>query len=111
VEYISQTEAIPSDKPDIALATALAGEMLGMKLIYLEGGSGSHYPVKPEIIQAVSQNISVPVCTGGGIRNGKQVEEAFHAGASMVILGNGVERDPGLIADACAVRNRVRMSD
>lgn len=108
VEYMSQTESIPADKPDIVIATALAGEMLGLKMIYLEGGSGAVTPVPPEIIRAVRENITVPVAVGGGIRTAKQIEEAYLAGADLVVLGNGVEENPGLITDACLTRDKLR---
>lgn len=107
VEYISQTEAIPSDKADIAVATALAGEMLGLKMIYLEAGSGAVYPVPSDIIRPVRENISVPIVVGGGIRNEAQVQEAFIAGADMIILGNGCEKNPELLIKACAIRDRL----
>lgn len=105
VEYISQTDAIPAGKIDIVVATALAGEMLGLRLIYLEGGSGAPIPVPPELIRAVKQNITIPLAAGGGIRNESQVADAFSAGADIVVLGNGVENQPELLAAACAVRN------
>lgn len=108
VEYISQTEAIPSDKPEIVVATAMAGEMLGLSMIYLEAGSGAtnHLPV--EVIRAVRENISVPLAVGGGIRNKKEVEEVFKAGANLIILGNGCEKNPDLLPEACEVRDRFR---
>jgi len=108
VEYMSQTESIPADKPDIVIATALAGEMLGLKMIYLEGGSGAVTPVPAEIIRAVRENITVPVAVGGGIRTPEQIEEAYRAGADLVVLGNGVEENPGLITDACHIRDKLR---
>lgn len=108
VEYISQTEAIPKDKPEIAVATALAGEMLGMGMIYLEGGSGADNPVPASVIRAVRENISIPLAVGGGIRNKKDVECAFEAGADLVILGNGCEKNPGLLTDACKIRDKFR---
>jgi len=108
VEYMSQTESIPADKPDIVIATALAGEMLGLKMIYLEGGSGAVTPVPAEIIRAVRENITVPVAVGGGIRTPEQIEEAYRAGADLVVLGNGVEENPGLITDACLIRDKLR---
>lgn len=67
VEYISQTEAIPRDKTDLVVATALAGEMLGLSMIYLEAGSGAQEPVPPGIIKAVRENVTVPLAVGGGI--------------------------------------------
>jgi phosphoglycerol geranylgeranyltransferase len=105
VEYMSQTEAIPCDKTDIAVATALAGEMLGMKLIYLEAGSGAEKPVPENLIKAVRDNISIPIAVGGGMRSGKDIETAFAAGADLIILGNGVEQNPHLLIDACKIRD------
>jgi phosphoglycerol geranylgeranyltransferase len=108
VEYISQTEAIPSDKPEIAVATALAGEMLGLRTIYLEAGSGAANPVPVTIVKAVRENVSIPVIVGGGIRYKKEVAEIFDAGADAIILGNGCEKNPELLRDACRVRDRFR---
>ncbi len=108
VEYISQTEAIPSDKPDIVVATALAGEMLGLKMIYLEAGSGATNTVPAGIVRAVRENVSIPVAVGGGIRTGKEVEELYNAGANLIILGNGCEKNPELLKDACRIRDRFR---
>jgi putative glycerol-1-phosphate prenyltransferase len=108
VEYISQTEAIPCDKPDIAVATALAGEMLGLKMIYLEAGSGAVNPVPVNIIKAVRQNISVPLAVGGGIKNKDEVEDIFNAGADLIILGNGCEKKPELLNEACRVRDKFK---
>lgn len=108
VEYISQTEAIPSDKPDIVVATALAGEMLGFDMIYLEAGSGAYAPVPPEIIREVRKNVFIPVAVGGGLRDPDQVDAAFSAGANLVILGNSCESNPGMLAEACKIRDRFR---
>lgn len=108
VEYISQTEAIPSNKPDIVVATALAGEMLGLGMIYLEGGSGAAKPVPVNIVKAVRENISIPIAVGGGIRDKKEIEEFFNAGADLIILGNGCEKNPDLLSDACKIRDKYR---
>ena len=108
VEYMSQTEAIPCDKSDIVIATALAGEMLGMKLIYLEAGSGAIKPVPPGVVRAVKENISIPIAVGGGLRTRKEIEEAFTAGADLIILGNGVEQDSRLLFEACKIRDTFR---
>jgi geranylgeranylglyceryl phosphate synthase family protein len=107
VEYISQTEAIPSDKPEIVVATAMAGEMLGLRIIYLEAGSGAANHIPVNVIRAVRKNISVPLAVGGGIRTGREVEEVFKAGANLIILGNGCEKNPGLLAEACEVRDNL----
>ncbi len=108
VEYISQTEAIPADKPELVVATALAGEMLGLKMIYLEAGSGASATIPEEIIRAVKNNISIPIAAGGGIRHPGEVENIFMAGADLIILGNGCENNPGLLADACRIRDNLR---
>jgi putative glycerol-1-phosphate prenyltransferase len=105
VEYMSQTEAIPSEKTDIVVATALAGEMIGMKMIYLEAGSGAANPVPVPVIKAVRENISVPLAVGGGLRSKKEIEETFEAGADLIILGNGCEQNPQLLIDACKIRD------
>lgn len=108
VEYISQTEAIPADKSDLVVATALAGEMLGLHMIYLEAGSGAANPVPADIINAVKENVSIPIAVGGGLKNCDEITNAFSAGASLVILGNGCEKKPGLLSDACSVRDKMR---
>jgi phosphoglycerol geranylgeranyltransferase len=108
VEYMSQTEAIPADKPDIAVATALAGEMLGMKMIYLEAGSGAGNHVPTGIISEVKQAVNIPVAVGGGIRSTSDSERIFNAGADLVVLGNGCEENPDLLREVCLVRDRLR---
>jgi putative glycerol-1-phosphate prenyltransferase len=106
VEYISQTEAIPSNKTEIAVATAMAGEMLGMKMIYLEAGSGATNPVPLNMVKSVRENISVPLAVGGGIKNKSEIEEFFNAGADLIILGNACEENPELLAEACRIRDK-----
>lgn len=110
VEYISQTEAIPSDKTDLVVATALAGDMLGLNMIYLEAGSGAMMPVPPYIIREVKKNISVPLAVGGGIKSGEDISLAFNNGANLIILGNGCENDPYLLVEACSIRDECRKS-
>jgi len=107
VEYISQTEAIPSDKTEIVLATAIAGEMLGLRMIYLEAGSGARNPVPVEIIKSVRKEITVPLAVGGGITTSAEVKNIYSAGADLIILGNGCEKDPGLLAEACRLRDEM----
>jgi putative glycerol-1-phosphate prenyltransferase len=108
VEYISQTEAIPADKPEIAVATALAGEMLGLRMIYLEAGSGATNPVPVSIVKAVRDNVTIPIAVGGGIKNKKEIKEIFKAGANLIVLGNGCEKNPDLLIDACRIRDEFR---
>lgn len=97
VSYISNTKPIPSDKSDIALCTAVAGEMLGLKTIYLEAGSGATRPVTLDMIEKVSSGVHVPVIVGGGIRTPEKALANLNAGADMIVIGNAIEKDPGLI--------------
>lgn len=97
VSYLSHTLPIPRDKPEIACAHALAGQYLGMKLIYLEAGSGAMYPVPTDMVTRVSEYIDIPVIVGGGITDTDYARELAKAGASMVIVGNSLERDPSLV--------------
>ncbi len=94
VSYMSNTTPIPSDKPDIAAATALAGELLGLKAIYLEAGSGAIQPVPNAIIQRVAQTVEAPVFVGGGIKSKSDIEQAFLAGANVVVVGTAIENNP-----------------
>ncbi len=93
VNYMSNTQPIPYDKPDIAAATAMAGELLGMRLIYLEGGSGAQRHISPEMIAAVKQSVALPVIVGGGIRTLREAELVLKAGADIIVVGNALE-DP-----------------
>jgi len=100
-EFMSNTKPIPRDKPDIAVAHALAAEYLGMKLIYLEAGSGALHPVPDEMIQAVSRICSLPVIVGGGIRTPELAQQKVKAGASFIVTGNVLEKEKknGIIQD------------
>lgn len=95
--YISNTAPIPHDKADIAMCTALAGEMLGLKLIYLDAGSGALTPVSRRMIKEVSDQLQVPLIVGGGIRTAEAAINACEAGADMIVVGNAIEKDPELI--------------
>lgn len=99
VTYISNTLPIPHNKPDVAVCTALAGEMLGLRLIYLDAGSGAQYPVSPKMIQAVTNAVSIPVIVGGGIDSHEKAHSALNAGADLIVVGNALERDPGLLKE------------
>ena len=94
VEYMSNTSPIPANKPEIAVATALAGEMLGHKLVYLEGGSGAGHTVNIKLIHEVKRNISIPLIVGGGVRTTKQAHEIFDSGADIIVIGNVAEENP-----------------
>jgi putative glycerol-1-phosphate prenyltransferase len=95
--YISNTTPIPANKPEIAACTALAGEYLGLKLMYLDSGSGAKNPISAKMISLVSQTISVPLIVGGGIRTPESAYLAATAGADMVIIGNILEENPALL--------------
>jgi putative glycerol-1-phosphate prenyltransferase len=95
--YISNTQPIPADKADIAACTAIAGELLGLRLIYLDAGSGALSPVPADMIAAVRRQVSLPVIVGGGIRTEQQLGAAWQAGADVVVIGNILEKDPELL--------------
>ncbi|WP_245820776.1 phosphoglycerol geranylgeranyltransferase [Saccharicrinis aurantiacus] len=99
VEYMSQTAPIPADKSDIAAATAIAGEMLGHKLIYLEGGSGAEVPIPQELIQKVKLSIDIPLIVGGGLNTAEKVKNACDAGADVIVVGNAFEKDISLLSE------------
>lgn len=107
VSYISNASPIPADKSDIALCTAMAGEMLGKKIIYMDAGSGAKKPVNEEMIAAVAENISVPLVVGGGIRDAEQAYLSCKAGADMIVVGNAIEKDPTLIKEIAAAVHSV----
>lgn len=92
-QYVSGSLPIPCDKPDIAAATALAGEFLGMKFIYLEAGSGAEKPVPDEIVKAVSDYCSVPVIVGGGIKDPSTANRKVKNGADIIVTGNFFEEE------------------
>ena len=109
-EFMSSTRPLPREKPDIAVAHALAGEYLGMKLIYLEGGSGAKRSVPEDMILAVSQTIAIPVLVGGGIRTPEEAQAKVKSGASFVVTGNVLEtgnRDSVIKAFSDAIHFKV----
>ncbi|MFL5787077.1 MAG: geranylgeranylglyceryl/heptaprenylglyceryl phosphate synthase [Flavisolibacter sp.] len=99
VSYISNAIPIPSDKAEIAMCTAMASEMLGMKLVYLDAGSGAKKAVSEEMITMVSKNISVPLVVGGGIKDGEKAYLNCKAGADVIVVGNAIEKDSTLIEE------------
>ncbi len=95
--YISNSLPIPYDKDDIAVCTAMAGEMLGLKLIYMDAGSGASQTINPSMIRAVRSQIDIPLIVGGGIRTAKDLHKAYEAGADWVVVGSLAEQEPHLI--------------
>jgi phosphoglycerol geranylgeranyltransferase len=93
VQKVSKTKPLDRNKPEYILQTAQAAEYLGAKLIYLEAGSGAKLAVPLDVIQLVSQNTTVPVIVGGGIRSKKEIENAYKAGADMIVIGTAFEND------------------
>jgi putative glycerol-1-phosphate prenyltransferase len=91
VEYVSNTKPIPADKIDLTVATAMAGEMLGHKMLYLEAGSGAIEPVNSGMIQEVKKNTGIPLIVGGGIQTTEQVRRIYDAGADIIVVGSVVE--------------------
>ena len=97
--YISNTFPIPSNKAEIAVCTALAGEMLGLKTIYMDAGSGAKNPVPEAMIAAVSQNLNIPLIVGGGMRTPERAAANARAGADIIVVGNALEKDPELVME------------
>ncbi len=93
VSKVTNTEAISNGNIQTIIDTAKAGELLGMKLMYLEAGSGAKYPVFEEIIQQVKNELNIPLIVGGGIKSVSQLEKAYNSGADMVIVGTAFEED------------------
>lgn len=111
VSYISGTMPIPHDKPSVAACTAMAGEMLGLKLMYLDAGSGARRSVSTDMITAVRAAVDLPIIVGGGIRTGEKAYEAFKAGADMIVVGNGIEDDPDLLPQLSTVVREFNQSN
>jgi putative glycerol-1-phosphate prenyltransferase len=97
--YMSNTTPIPYEKNDVAACTALAGEMLGLKLIFMDGGSGAQNPVSKEMIKKVRQSVNIPIIVGGGISSGEKAAENCKAGADLIVVGNSIENNPKLMLE------------
>jgi phosphoglycerol geranylgeranyltransferase len=103
VTYMSNTQPIPSDKSTLAVSTALAGEMLGHALIYMDAGSGAEKPITSKMIRQVRANVSLPIIIGGGLTNAAKVKDAIDAGADLVVIGNGAQKNPNLLIEVSKV--------
>ena len=95
--YISNTKPIPAHKPEIAMATALAGEYIGNKLIFMDGGSGALNTIPTKMISKVAKHVDLPIIIGGGLRTKKDIQAAYDAGASVVVVGTAFEEDNELL--------------
>ena len=107
VSYISNASPIPADKADIALCTAMAGEMLGMKIIYMDSGSGAKKAISEEMISSVATSINIPLIVGGGIRDAEKAYLNCKAGADVIVVGNAIEKDSSLIKEMAAAIHSV----
>ncbi|BDQ12191.1 phosphoglycerol geranylgeranyltransferase [Sediminibacterium sp. TEGAF015] len=107
VSYISNASPIPADKSEIAMCTAMAGEMLGMKLIYMDAGSGARRPITEQMIEKVAQHIEVPLIVGGGIVDPEKAYLNCKAGADIIVVGNAIEKDISLITEISAAIHSV----
>lgn len=99
VSYISNTLPIPHNKPEVAACTAMAGEMLGLQLIYADAGSGAQKPISNTMVQMLRKSLQVPLIIGGGIQTAHKAIEILKAGADMIVMGNAIEQNPYLIDD------------
>ncbi|WPP49431.1 phosphoglycerol geranylgeranyltransferase [Catalinimonas niigatensis] len=106
VSYMSNTMPIPGDKPSVAACTAVAGEMLGLKLIYMDAGSGAEQPVSGKMISMVRKSVNIPLIVGGGINNAHKAARAYEAGADTIVIGNGIEKNPNLLVEVAELTNR-----
>ena len=97
VSYMSNTTPIPYDKNDVAACTAMAGELLGLKLIFMDGGSGAKNPISESMIELVSQSVDIPIIVGGGICSPQKAIANCNAGADLIVVGNSIEKRPQLI--------------
>lgn len=99
VAYISNTTPIPEDKYSLAASTAMAGEMLGLKIVYLDAGSGAEREVNKKMISTVRKSVDTPIIVGGGINTAQKALNAFEAGADLIVIGNALEKDPQLLTE------------
>lgn len=102
VSYISNAAPVPHDKKEIAVCTAMAGEMLGMKLIYMDAGSGAKRPISEGMIAAVASHIAIPLIVGGGITDPEKAYLNCKAGADVIVVGNAIEKDISLLKEMSA---------
>jgi phosphoglycerol geranylgeranyltransferase len=105
VSYMSNSHPIPRDKNDIAICTAQAGEMIGMKMIYMDAGSGASQSVSPEMVSDVAKAIDIPLIVGGGIRNFEALDTYWNAGANLIVIGNALEEKDAQILASLSRKN------
>ncbi len=97
--YMSNTIPIPHDKDEVASCTAMAGEMLGLKLIFMDGGSGAVNPISEKMIESCRNNVELPIIIGGGIDSAEKAISNCNAGADIIVVGNAIEKNNDLIKE------------
>ena len=110
VSYISNAAPVPADKNEIAMCTAMAGEMLGMRVIYMDAGSGAKRAVSDSMIEKVAHSIEIPLIVGGGITTPEKAYRNCRAGADVLVIGNAIEKDPSLIKEMGAAIHALTVS-
>jgi phosphoglycerol geranylgeranyltransferase len=100
--YMSNTHPIPYHKHEIAASTAMAGEMLGLGMIYMDGGSGADKAVDPRMIASVRAHVDIPIVIGGGIKDAETAKAICDAGADVIVVGNASEHNPLIISEIAA---------
>ena len=110
VSYISNTTPLPYDKSEVAVCTAMAGELLGLRLLYLDGGSGAQKPISAEMVEAVRKTTHVPLIVGGGINTPEKAAELLSAGADVIVVGNGIEKDINLLINVSEKVNAMNLN-
>ncbi len=108
--YVSNTTPIPNNKPDLAVATALAGEMLGQSLIYMDAGSGATNPISEDMISKVSGSLNSPLIIGGGIRTYEDAKKALIAGAHCIVVGNAAETNAAILFEIASAVSDINRS-
>ncbi|MEM7107201.1 MAG: geranylgeranylglyceryl/heptaprenylglyceryl phosphate synthase [Bacteroidota bacterium] len=103
VSYMSNTQPIPPDKDSVAACTAMAGEMLGLKLIYMDAGSGAKHCIPSKMIRNVRKSIDIPLIVGGGINSPERVKQVLEAGADTIVIGNAIEKNPNLLIEVSEI--------
>ena len=111
VSYITHSLPVPADKNEIALCTAMAGEMLGMKLIYMDAGSGARRPIATEMIERVASGIEIPLIVGGGIQDPEKVYLNARAGADLIVVGNAVEKNASVLVEMASALHSVSVQE
>jgi putative glycerol-1-phosphate prenyltransferase len=97
--YMSNTTPLPHDKPEVAACTAMAGEMLGLKLMYADTGSGAEKSVSNKMVNMLSQSVSCPIIIGGGIRTASRAVEILESGGDTIVIGNAIESNPDFLTE------------